>query len=139
MAGSSLPLLSCAEFTLFHIYELFISISERGVLYRNRGLHPHAQNPGPEYPWALAELPELRHLASLTGDSGPLRELAEDLDALPRDYAMHPCPVILSNASLLDRLPVQPTPGETLISHWRTRAGIPHAAILAPGSERPRR
>ncbi|MET9669669.1 hypothetical protein ABZY19_30625 [Streptomyces sp. NPDC006475] len=24
---------------------------------------------------------------------------------------MHPCGVILSNASLLDRLPVQPTPG----------------------------
>lgn len=38
-------------------------------------------------------------------------ELAEGLDALPRGIAMHPCGVILSNATLLDRLPVQPTPG----------------------------
>ncbi|MDX2576676.1 DNA polymerase III subunit alpha [Streptomyces scabiei] len=59
---------------------------------------------------ALAELPELRQLASRAGQFGPLWELAEGLDALPRGYAMHPCGVILSNASLLDRLPVQPTP-----------------------------
>ncbi|KUM68209.1 hypothetical protein AQI70_34010 [Streptomyces curacoi] len=37
-------------------------------------------------------------------------ELAAGLDALPHGYAMHPCGVILSDASLLDRLPVQPTP-----------------------------
>ncbi|MGY3676561.1 DNA polymerase III alpha subunit [Streptomyces sp. TE33382] len=30
---------------------------------------------------------------------------------MPRGIAMHPCGVILSNISLLDRLPVQPTPG----------------------------
>ncbi|MFD4413201.1 DNA polymerase III subunit alpha [Streptomyces sp. NPDC058476] len=59
---------------------------------------------------ALAELPELRQLASQAAKFGPLWELAEGLDALPRGYAMHPCGVILSNASLLDRLPVQPTP-----------------------------
>ncbi|MFE9629273.1 DNA polymerase III subunit alpha [Streptomyces sp. NPDC006527] len=59
---------------------------------------------------ALAELPELRQLASQAEKFGPLWELAEGLDALPRGYAMHPCGVILSNASLLDRLPVQPTP-----------------------------
>lgn len=59
---------------------------------------------------ALAELPELRQLAARAGKFGPLWELAEGLDALPRGYAMHPCGVILSNASLLDRLPVQPTP-----------------------------
>ncbi|MEU0030794.1 DNA polymerase III subunit alpha [Streptomyces sp. NPDC006335] len=59
---------------------------------------------------ALAELPELRQLASEAGKFGPLWELAEGLDALPRGYAMHPCGVILSNASLLERLPVQPTP-----------------------------
>jgi error-prone DNA polymerase len=59
---------------------------------------------------ALAELPELRHLASQAGNFGLLWELAEGLDALPRGYAMHPCGVILSNASLLDRLVVQPTP-----------------------------
>lgn len=59
---------------------------------------------------ALAELPELRQLACQAGKFGSLWELAEGLDALPRGYAMHPCGVILSNASLLDRLPVQPTP-----------------------------
>ncbi|GAA0424621.1 DNA polymerase III subunit alpha [Streptomyces luteireticuli] len=60
---------------------------------------------------ALAELPELRALAAEKDRFGPLWELAEGLDALPRGYAMHPCGVILSNTSLLDRLPVQPTPG----------------------------
>ncbi|MGW6706854.1 DNA polymerase III subunit alpha [Streptomyces sp. NPDC054956] len=60
---------------------------------------------------ALTELPELKKLAAEAGSYGPLWELAEGLDALPRGYAMHPCGVIISNASLLDRLPVQPTPG----------------------------
>nr|MDT0527339.1 DNA polymerase III subunit alpha [Streptomyces sp. DSM 41633] len=60
---------------------------------------------------ALSELPELRALAAEAGRYGPLWELAESLDALPRGIAMHPCGVILSNTSLLDRLPVQPTPG----------------------------
>ncbi|EPH46902.1 putative Error-prone DNA polymerase [Streptomyces aurantiacus JA 4570] len=60
---------------------------------------------------ALAELPELRHLAARAEEFGPLWELAEGLDKLPRGYAMHPCGVIVSNASLLKRLPVQPTPG----------------------------
>ncbi|MDQ0701182.1 error-prone DNA polymerase [Streptomyces sp. W4I9-2] len=60
---------------------------------------------------ALTELPELRDLASRAGEFGPLWELAEGLDGLPRGYAMHPCGVILSNTTLLDRVPVQPTPG----------------------------
>ncbi|MFF9786284.1 DNA polymerase III subunit alpha [Streptomyces nigrescens] len=60
---------------------------------------------------ALAELPELRQLAAEAKAYGPLWELAEELDKLPRGFAMHPCGVILSNASLLDRMPVQPTPG----------------------------
>ncbi|MFG2960895.1 DNA polymerase III subunit alpha [Streptomyces sp. NPDC048291] len=64
---------------------------------------------------ALAELPELRHLAAQAEKFGPLWELAEGLDALPRGYAMHPCGVILSNVSLLDRLPVQPTPAGYLM------------------------
>ncbi|MGW2689899.1 DNA polymerase III subunit alpha [Streptomyces sp. NPDC001414] len=59
---------------------------------------------------ALKELPELRQLAARAGGFGPLWELAEGLDGLPRGYAMHPCGVIISNVSLLDRLPVQPTP-----------------------------
>ncbi|WP_331736209.1 DNA polymerase III subunit alpha (plasmid) [Streptomyces anulatus] len=60
---------------------------------------------------ALAELPELRGLAARADEFGPLWELAEGLDGLPRGYAMHPCGVILSNTTLLDRVPVQPTPG----------------------------
>ncbi|GGO58841.1 DNA polymerase III subunit alpha [Streptomyces lasiicapitis] len=64
-----------------------------------------------DIPHALKELPELRQLAAEADEFGPLWELAAGLDGLPRGYAMHPCGVILSNASLLDRLPVQPTPG----------------------------
>ncbi|WP_407548059.1 DNA polymerase III subunit alpha [Streptomyces sp. Pv4-95] len=60
---------------------------------------------------ALAELPELRPLAAEAEAYGPLWELAEGLDGLPRGIAMHPCGVILTDATLLDRLPVQPTPG----------------------------
>lgn len=60
---------------------------------------------------ALATLPELKQLAAEAEAFGPLWELAEGLDKLPRGIAMHPCGVILSDASLLDRLPVQPTPG----------------------------
>ncbi|NEE25850.1 hypothetical protein G3M53_10300, partial [Streptomyces sp. SID7982] len=58
-----------------------------------------------------SELPELRQLAAEADQYGPLWELAEGLDALPRGFAMHPCGVILSDASLLGRLPVQPAPG----------------------------
>ncbi|BDH10534.1 DNA polymerase III subunit alpha [Streptomyces hygroscopicus] len=60
---------------------------------------------------ALAELPELRPLAAEAQKYGPLWELAQGLDGLPRGIAMHPCGVIVSDATLLDRLPVQPTPG----------------------------
>ncbi|MEU5425871.1 DNA polymerase III subunit alpha [Streptomyces olivoreticuli] len=62
---------------------------------------------------ALKELPELQPLAAEAEDGryGPLFELAEGLDALPRGFAMHPCGIVISDASLLDRLPVQPTPG----------------------------
>jgi error-prone DNA polymerase len=59
---------------------------------------------------ALAELPELRSLAAEAGRYGRLWELAEGLDALVHGMAMHPCGVIISDATLLDRLPVQPTP-----------------------------
>ncbi|MER5766950.1 DNA polymerase III subunit alpha [Streptomyces sp. NPDC001985] len=59
---------------------------------------------------ALEELPELRGLAARAAPYRLLLELAQGLDALPRGIAMHPCGVILTNASLLDRLPVQPTP-----------------------------
>ncbi|MCX5364778.1 DNA polymerase III subunit alpha [Streptomyces sp. NBC_00124] len=61
---------------------------------------------------ALEELPELRALAGEKERYGRLWELTEALDALPRGVAMHPCGVLLSDASLLARTPVMPTSGE---------------------------
>ncbi|MCC5474984.1 DNA polymerase III subunit alpha [Streptomyces barringtoniae] len=67
---------------------------------------------------ALEELPELKQLArelQRGGEKyGRLWELVEALDALPRGVAMHPCGVLLSDASLLARTPVVPTSGEGL-------------------------
>jgi len=56
---------------------------------------------------ALRELPELR--ASGLGDDrlGVLFDLVERLDGLPRHIALHPCGVLLSDATLLDRTPVE--------------------------------
>ncbi|GHB53336.1 DNA-directed DNA polymerase [Streptomyces viridiviolaceus] len=61
---------------------------------------------------ALEELPELKALAGEKERYGRLWELVEALDALPRGVAMHPCGVLLSDASLLSRTPVMPTSGE---------------------------
>ncbi|MFC7819616.1 DNA polymerase III subunit alpha [Streptomyces sp. NPDC057367] len=61
---------------------------------------------------ALEELPELKELAGERERYGRLWELVEGLDALPRGVAMHPCGVLLSDASLLSRTPVMPTSGE---------------------------
>ncbi|MBG0856455.1 DNA polymerase III subunit alpha [Streptomyces spinoverrucosus] len=63
---------------------------------------------------ALDELPELKQLAGERERYGKLWELVEALDALPRGVAMHPCGVLLSDASLLSRTPVMPTSGEGL-------------------------
>ncbi|MEV7992299.1 DNA polymerase III subunit alpha [Streptomyces sp. NPDC086077] len=63
---------------------------------------------------ALDELPELKRLAGERERHGKLWELVEALDALPRGVAMHPCGVLLSDASLLSRTPVMPTSGEGL-------------------------
>ncbi len=56
---------------------------------------------------ALRDLPELR--ASGLGDGGLDRffGLVERLDGLPRHIAMHPCGVLLSDTTLLDRTPVE--------------------------------
>ncbi|MEW2523849.1 DNA polymerase III subunit alpha [Streptomyces sp. NPDC047071] len=61
---------------------------------------------------AMAELPELKGIAAEADRHGRLWELVEGLDALPRGVAMHPCGVLLSDASLLRRTPVVPTSGE---------------------------
>jgi len=56
---------------------------------------------------ALRELPELR--ASGLGEQRltVLFDLVERLDGLPRHIALHPCGVLLSDATLLDRTPVE--------------------------------
>ncbi|MGW8380384.1 DNA polymerase III subunit alpha [Streptomyces sp. ODS28] len=64
---------------------------------------------------AMAELPELQGaLEGLDKDAYGDRfwDLVEALDALPRGMAMHPCGVLLSDASLLARTPTVPTSGE---------------------------
>lgn len=58
---------------------------------------------------ALRELPELRR-SGLARDEQRLDvlfELVESLDALPRGVALHPCGIVLSDRSLLDRTPVE--------------------------------
>ncbi|GAB5079000.1 DNA polymerase III subunit alpha [Arthrobacter sp. AD-310] len=66
---------------------------------------------------ALQEKPELREFAGRVGQSETegnqqldlLVDLTERLDRLPRHISMHPCGVILGDATLLDRTPVQPS------------------------------
>ncbi|CAM3066111.1 DNA polymerase III subunit alpha [Arthrobacter ulcerisalmonis] len=66
---------------------------------------------------ALQEKPELRQFAGRVeqrDDDGNqqldlLVDLTERLDRLPRHISMHPCGVILGDATLLDRTPVQPS------------------------------
>lgn len=65
---------------------------------------------------AIAELPELAGYAASggrgAGGRGGARldvffDLVERLDGLPRHIALHPCGVVLSDAGLLDRTPVE--------------------------------
>ena len=59
---------------------------------------------------ALAEKPELEALAAEVRESSQLDllvDLTAKLDRLPRHISVHPCGVILSDATLLDRTPVQ--------------------------------
>lgn len=61
----------------------------------------------------LAELPELRNSGlgrlAARGELDMVLDLVEGLDALPRHIAMHPCGVIIANASLHDRTPIEPS------------------------------
>ncbi|MER6808515.1 DNA polymerase III subunit alpha [Spirillospora sp. NPDC000708] len=56
---------------------------------------------------ALRDLPELRQSNLSQGRLDVLFRIAERLDGLPRHIAMHPCGVLLSNATLRDRVPVE--------------------------------
>ncbi|TDD89143.1 DNA polymerase III subunit alpha [Actinomadura rubrisoli] len=56
---------------------------------------------------ALDDLPELRQSNLAKGRLEVLFRIAERLDGLPRHIAMHPCGVLLSNATLRDRTPLE--------------------------------
>lgn len=59
---------------------------------------------------ALSELPELRkssfYKLFTQGKLDTYLDLVEKLDGLPKNLAMHPCGILLSNAQLLDRTPI---------------------------------
>lgn len=56
---------------------------------------------------ALRDLPELRAAGLAERRLDLLFELVESLDGLPRHIALHPCGVLLSDSTLLDRTPVE--------------------------------
>jgi error-prone DNA polymerase len=56
---------------------------------------------------ALRELPELRASGLAEHRLDLMFRLVERLDGLPRHIAVHPCGVLLSDATLLDRTPVE--------------------------------
>lgn len=56
---------------------------------------------------ALAELPELRASGLDVPRLQLMFDIVERLDGLPRHIALHPCGVILSDSTLLDRTPVE--------------------------------
>ncbi len=56
---------------------------------------------------ALAELPELRASGLAAPRLDLLFDVVERLDGLPRHVALHPCGVLLSDATLGDRTPVE--------------------------------
>ena len=58
---------------------------------------------------AIEELPELRASGLGSSDLDQFFDLVEGVDGLPRHVALHPCGVILSDAGLLDRTPVEPS------------------------------
>ncbi|WP_328899465.1 DNA polymerase III subunit alpha [Streptomyces sp. NBC_00441] len=79
---------------------------------------------------AMEELPELREVARTRETYGRLWELVEALDALPRGVAMHPCGVLLSDASLLRRTPVVPTSGEGFPMSQFDKEDVEHLGLL---------
>jgi error-prone DNA polymerase len=60
---------------------------------------------------AVRDLPELRASALVSGENAARTDLVlrlvERLDGLPRHVALHPCGVLLSDRTLLDRTPVE--------------------------------
>ncbi len=66
---------------------------------------------------ALTELPELRRSRVNTEQLATIFHIAEQLDGLPRHVAMHPCGVLLSDRTLLDRTAVQASAEGFPLSH----------------------
>jgi error-prone DNA polymerase len=66
---------------------------------------------------ALSELPELRRSRVNTEQLATIFNIAEQLDGLPRHVAMHPCGVLLSDRTLLDRTAVQASAEGFPLSH----------------------
>jgi error-prone DNA polymerase len=66
---------------------------------------------------ALAELPELRNSRLAAPQLATVFQLAEKLDGLPRHVAMHPCGVLLSDETLLDRTATQRSSEGFPLSH----------------------
>ncbi len=66
---------------------------------------------------ALGELPELRRSRVNTEQLATIFNIAEQLDGLPRHVAMHPCGVLLSDRTLLDRTAVQASAEGFPLSH----------------------
>ena len=66
---------------------------------------------------ALGELPELRRSRVNTEQLSTIFNIAEQLDGLPRHVAMHPCGVLLSDRTLLDRTAVQASAEGFPLSH----------------------
>ncbi len=82
---------------------------------------------------ALEDLPELRdsHIGRLAkeGQLDHFLDLVEGLDGLPRDIAMHPCGVVLSDATLLDRTPVEASAAGYRMSHF-DKHDVEHMGLL---------
>ena len=71
---------------------------------------------------ALTDLPELRRSSfgrlAAAGQLDSFLDLVERLDGLPRHIALHPCGVLLSDTSLLDRTPVERSAAGFAMSHF---------------------
>lgn len=82
---------------------------------------------------ALHDLPELRnsHIGRLAreGQLDTFLDLVEGLDGLPRSIAMHPCGVLLSDATLLDRTPVETSAAGYRMSHF-DKHDVEHMGLL---------
>jgi len=67
---------------------------------------------------ALENLPELKNLNLTSGNWKMAIGLAERLDGLPRNLAMHPCAVVISDIGLYDRAPIETNASNYPMVQW---------------------